>query len=126
MASIVGDRQRFEAGLGTGKVILAEKQITQIRNTLTLGLQIYNAPYKYVNADPDMVAVQRESYSRLEFIDILYAGYDKLFVLDLSLTNVVYFKNDEKRYGGTANPRGCSDYERTEDRKKCQRRDLSV
>ena len=67
------------------------RRIIQILNTLTLGLQIYNAPYKYVNADPDMVAVQRESHSRLEFIDILYSGYDKLFILDLTLTKVVYY-----------------------------------
>ncbi|CAI4225131.1 unnamed protein product [Auanema sp. JU1783] len=40
------------------------------------GLQIFNSPFYYVNADPDMVAVQKESASRLEFIDILYAGYD--------------------------------------------------
>ncbi|CAJ0963174.1 unnamed protein product, partial [Mesorhabditis belari] len=40
------------------------------------GLQIYNSPFGYVNADPDGVAVQRESASRLEFIDILFAGYD--------------------------------------------------
>ncbi|CAJ0561234.1 unnamed protein product, partial [Mesorhabditis spiculigera] len=40
------------------------------------GLQILNSPFGYVNADPDNVAVQRESASRLEWIDILYAGYD--------------------------------------------------
>ncbi|VDO43648.1 unnamed protein product [Haemonchus placei] len=40
------------------------------------GVQIYNSPYTYVSADPDQVAVQKESLSRLEYIDILYAGYD--------------------------------------------------
>ncbi|CAD6189691.1 unnamed protein product [Caenorhabditis auriculariae] len=40
------------------------------------GLQIFNSPFTYVNSDPDMVSVNRESYSRLEFIDILFAGYD--------------------------------------------------
>ncbi|GMR58343.1 hypothetical protein PMAYCL1PPCAC_28538, partial [Pristionchus mayeri] len=40
------------------------------------GLQIFNSPYSYVNADDDLVSVQRESASRLEHLDILYAGYD--------------------------------------------------
>lgn len=40
------------------------------------GLQIYSSPFSYVPNDPDMVSAQRESKSRLEFIDILYAGYD--------------------------------------------------
>uniref|UniRef100_A0A7E4VD53 SRCR domain-containing protein n=1 Tax=Panagrellus redivivus TaxID=6233 RepID=A0A7E4VD53_PANRE len=40
------------------------------------GLQIYSSPYHYVHDDPDYVSVARESNSRLEFIDILYAGYD--------------------------------------------------
>jgi hypothetical protein len=31
-----------------------------------------------VPADPDGVSVQRESQSRLEFVDILFAGYDGL------------------------------------------------
>ncbi|PIO57553.1 hypothetical protein TELCIR_21033, partial [Teladorsagia circumcincta] len=42
----------------------------------TFGVQIYNSPYTYVSADPDQVAVQKESLSRLEYMDILYAGYD--------------------------------------------------
>uniref|UniRef100_A0A1I7XKT6 SRCR domain-containing protein n=1 Tax=Heterorhabditis bacteriophora TaxID=37862 RepID=A0A1I7XKT6_HETBA len=42
------------------------------------GLQIFNSPFTYVNADPDLVSVQKESKSRLEFIDILYAGYDEM------------------------------------------------
>lgn len=41
-----------------------------------LGLQIYNSPFSYVYSDPNFVSTQRESLSRLEFIDILYAGYD--------------------------------------------------
>ncbi|CAP36001.2 Protein CBG18580 [Caenorhabditis briggsae] len=40
------------------------------------GIQILNSPFHYVNSDPDLVAVNRESNSRLEFVDILYAGYD--------------------------------------------------
>uniref|UniRef100_A0A1I7S6R3 SRCR domain-containing protein n=3 Tax=Bursaphelenchus xylophilus TaxID=6326 RepID=A0A1I7S6R3_BURXY len=40
------------------------------------GIQIFNSPFYYVPNDPDMVAAQRESHSRLEFIDIMYAGYD--------------------------------------------------
>ncbi|KIH52296.1 hypothetical protein ANCDUO_17603, partial [Ancylostoma duodenale] len=40
------------------------------------GIQIYNSPYTYVSADPDHVAVQKESLSRMEYVDILYAGYD--------------------------------------------------
>ena len=40
------------------------------------GIQIFNSPYHFVHDDPDMVSVMRESDSRLEFIDILYAGYD--------------------------------------------------
>uniref|UniRef100_A0AC35G591 SRCR domain-containing protein n=1 Tax=Panagrolaimus sp. PS1159 TaxID=55785 RepID=A0AC35G591_9BILA len=40
------------------------------------GLQIFNSPYHYVHLDPDMVSVARESNSRLEFLDIRYAGYD--------------------------------------------------
>ncbi|KAJ1365163.1 hypothetical protein KIN20_025393 [Parelaphostrongylus tenuis] len=40
------------------------------------GIQIFNSPYTYVSADPDHVAVQKESLSRMEFVDILYAGYD--------------------------------------------------
>ncbi|KJH48098.1 scavenger receptor cysteine-rich domain protein [Dictyocaulus viviparus] len=40
------------------------------------GIEIFNSPYKYVSADPDQVAVHKESLSRLEFVDILYAGYD--------------------------------------------------
>ncbi|KAE9417892.1 hypothetical protein Angca_003498, partial [Angiostrongylus cantonensis] len=40
------------------------------------GVQIFNSPYTYVSADPDHVAVQKESLSRMEFVDILYAGYD--------------------------------------------------
>ncbi|GMT10248.1 hypothetical protein PFISCL1PPCAC_1545 [Pristionchus fissidentatus] len=40
------------------------------------GLSIFNSPFSYVNADNDMVSVQRESASRLEHLDILYAGYD--------------------------------------------------
>lgn len=40
------------------------------------GLQIYHSPFGYVPADPDGVALQRESHTRLEFVDILYAGYD--------------------------------------------------
>ncbi|CAI2352995.1 unnamed protein product [Caenorhabditis sp. 36 PRJEB53466] len=40
------------------------------------GIQILNSPFHYVNSDPDLVSVNRESNSRLEFIDILYAGYD--------------------------------------------------
>ena len=39
-------------------------------------MQIYSSPFQYVPADPDMVSLQRESLSRLEYIDILYAGYD--------------------------------------------------
>uniref|UniRef100_A0A1I7V5P0 Beta_helix domain-containing protein n=1 Tax=Loa loa TaxID=7209 RepID=A0A1I7V5P0_LOALO len=31
---------------------------------------------QYVNSDPDMVALHQESISKLEFVDILYAGYD--------------------------------------------------
>ncbi|KIH45664.1 hypothetical protein ANCDUO_24294, partial [Ancylostoma duodenale] len=41
-----------------------------------IGIQIYNSPYTYVSADPDHVAVQKESLSRMEYVDILYAGYD--------------------------------------------------
>lgn len=33
---------------------------------------------QYVNSDPDMVALHQESVSKLEFVDILYAGYDGL------------------------------------------------
>ncbi|VBB30847.1 unnamed protein product [Acanthocheilonema viteae] len=40
------------------------------------GLQILSSSLQYVNSDPDMVALHRESTSRLEFVDILYAGYD--------------------------------------------------
>ncbi|CAB3397311.1 unnamed protein product [Caenorhabditis bovis] len=40
------------------------------------GIQLFNSPFHYVRSDPDLVAVNRESDSRLEFIDILYAGYD--------------------------------------------------
>ena len=40
------------------------------------GLQIYNSPYHFVYQDPDGVSVARESNSRLEFIDIMFAGYD--------------------------------------------------
>ncbi|GMS79584.1 hypothetical protein PENTCL1PPCAC_1759, partial [Pristionchus entomophagus] len=40
------------------------------------GLQIFNSPFSYVGADDDMVSVQKESASRLEHLDILYAGYD--------------------------------------------------
>ncbi|KAI6213056.1 hypothetical protein M3Y94_00104200 [Aphelenchoides besseyi] len=39
-------------------------------------LQIYSSPFHYVPSDPDLVSAQRESDSRLEFVDILYAGYD--------------------------------------------------
>lgn len=41
-----------------------------------LGLQIFSSPFSYVHADPDFVSTQRKSLSSLEFIDILYAGYD--------------------------------------------------
>ncbi|VDM97331.1 unnamed protein product [Onchocerca ochengi] len=40
------------------------------------GLQILSSSSQYANSDPDMVALHQESTSRLEFIDILYAGYD--------------------------------------------------
>ncbi len=43
---------------------------------LLLGLQFYGIPYEYVNSDPDMVSVQKQSLSRLEYIDIKFAGYD--------------------------------------------------
>uniref|UniRef100_A0A915M244 SRCR domain-containing protein n=1 Tax=Meloidogyne javanica TaxID=6303 RepID=A0A915M244_MELJA len=42
------------------------------------GLHIFHSPYGYVPADPDGVALQKESHSRLEFLDILFAGYDRL------------------------------------------------
>uniref|UniRef100_A0A183C0J1 SRCR domain-containing protein n=1 Tax=Globodera pallida TaxID=36090 RepID=A0A183C0J1_GLOPA len=40
------------------------------------GIQLFHSPFTFVPADPDGVAVQRESLSRLEFVDILYGGYD--------------------------------------------------
>ncbi|VDN88210.1 unnamed protein product [Brugia pahangi] len=40
------------------------------------GLQIFSSSLQYVNSDPDMVALHQESTSKLEFVDILYAGYD--------------------------------------------------
>ncbi|KAL3080364.1 hypothetical protein niasHT_038404 [Heterodera trifolii] len=40
------------------------------------GVQLYHSPFTYVPLDPDDVAVQRQSLSRLEFVDILYAGFD--------------------------------------------------
>ncbi|KAK0410181.1 hypothetical protein QR680_004996 [Steinernema hermaphroditum] len=40
------------------------------------GLQIINSPYKYVYSDPDMVAFHKESLSRLEYVDIMFGGYD--------------------------------------------------
>ncbi|VDN17186.1 unnamed protein product [Gongylonema pulchrum] len=40
------------------------------------GLQILSSPFTFVSSDPDLVSVHRESISRLEFLDILYAGYD--------------------------------------------------
>ncbi|VDK18325.1 unnamed protein product [Anisakis simplex] len=40
------------------------------------GLQILSSPFKFVPSDPDMVSVHRESFSRLEYVDILYAGYN--------------------------------------------------
>lgn len=48
---------------------------------LIVGLQILSSSLKYVNSDPDMVALHQESISRLEFIDVLYAGYDR-FVMN--------------------------------------------
>ncbi|KAI1717620.1 scavenger receptor cysteine-rich domain-containing protein [Ditylenchus destructor] len=42
------------------------------------GLQIYSSPFGFVQSDPDMVSSHKESRSRLEFIDIFYAGYDGL------------------------------------------------
>uniref|UniRef100_A0A158R482 SRCR domain-containing protein n=1 Tax=Syphacia muris TaxID=451379 RepID=A0A158R482_9BILA len=40
------------------------------------GLQIISSSYKYFVSDPDEISLHKESTSRLEYIDILYAGYD--------------------------------------------------
>uniref|UniRef100_A0A0M3IPZ1 SRCR domain-containing protein n=1 Tax=Ascaris lumbricoides TaxID=6252 RepID=A0A0M3IPZ1_ASCLU len=40
------------------------------------GLQILSSPFIFVPSDPDMVSVHRESLSRLEYVDIFYAGYN--------------------------------------------------
>uniref|UniRef100_A0A915PUQ6 SRCR domain-containing protein n=1 Tax=Setaria digitata TaxID=48799 RepID=A0A915PUQ6_9BILA len=40
------------------------------------GLQILSSAIQYATSDPDMVALHQESISKLEFVDILYAGYD--------------------------------------------------
>uniref|UniRef100_A0A914XIM2 SRCR domain-containing protein n=1 Tax=Plectus sambesii TaxID=2011161 RepID=A0A914XIM2_9BILA len=40
------------------------------------GLQFLNIPFEYVNSDADQVSVHRQSLSRLEYVDIHYAGYD--------------------------------------------------
>lgn len=45
-------------------------------NVTFSGLEILSSPYTFVGSDPDMVAMQRESLSRLEYIDIMYAGYN--------------------------------------------------
>jgi hypothetical protein len=49
--------------------------ITDCQRT-NIGIQLYNSPFTYVHEDPDMVSVQRQSYTRMEYIDILFAGYD--------------------------------------------------
>lgn len=73
---IVGVHQHLLDGQNIGKVSFFKYNLLLLLFFLILGLQIYSSPFDYNPADPDMVAVQRESRSRLEFVDILYAGYD--------------------------------------------------
>ena len=41
------------------------------------GLEFLDVPFDYVQSDPDGIALHKESLSRLEYVDIHYAGYSK-------------------------------------------------
>uniref|UniRef100_A0A0N4ZT88 SRCR domain-containing protein n=1 Tax=Parastrongyloides trichosuri TaxID=131310 RepID=A0A0N4ZT88_PARTI len=40
------------------------------------GIQIINSQFSYANDDPDEVSTVKKSLSRLDFVDVMYAGYD--------------------------------------------------
>uniref|UniRef100_A0AC35U2L2 Beta_helix domain-containing protein n=1 Tax=Rhabditophanes sp. KR3021 TaxID=114890 RepID=A0AC35U2L2_9BILA len=40
------------------------------------GIHIYNSPFTMTNEDPDDVSLMRKSLSRLDYVDVMYAGYD--------------------------------------------------
>ncbi|VDM99712.1 unnamed protein product [Thelazia callipaeda] len=40
------------------------------------GLRIISSSVRYANTNSDMISLHRESNSKLEYVDILYAGYD--------------------------------------------------
>ena len=39
-------------------------------------MEFLTVPYEMVEADPDHISQNKQSFSRLEYIDIEYAGYD--------------------------------------------------
>ncbi|CEF63163.1 SRCR domain and Parallel beta-helix repeat and Pectin lyase fold/virulence factor domain and Pectin lyase fold domain and C-type lectin-like domain and C-type lectin fold domain and SRCR-like domain-containing protein [Strongyloides ratti] len=61
------------------------------------GIQIINSPFTFVNEDPDEVSLIRKSYSRLDYVDIMYAGYD---LQTKNVTPAVYVEGTPPLFNG--------------------------